>query len=86
MREPGREPRLAQEPLPEGRVARQVLGEELDRNRAVQLLVLREVDGRHAAVAERALEAVAAATEAGGTHPGDFYPSLQVFPAVQSCG
>jgi hypothetical protein len=32
-------------------------------------------------VAERALEPVAGA-EAGGTHPGDFYPSLQVFPSV----
>ena len=36
VREPRREPGLAQEALAEGRVAREVLGEQLDRHRAVR--------------------------------------------------
>ena len=74
VREPRRQPRLAQEPLAEGGVAGQVFGEQLERYRPMQLLVLREVDGRHAAVAERALEPVAAALHSGLAQPSPCFP------------
>ena len=51
-----------------------LLGEQLQRYRPMQLLVLREVDGRHAAVAERALEPVAAALHSGLAQPSPCFP------------
>src|SRR3954453_1752546 len=59
VREPRREPRLAQEPRAEGGVAGQVLGQQLDRDGPGELGGAREVDARHPAVAERAFEPVA---------------------------
>ena len=73
VREPRCEPGLAQEALAEVGVAGEVLGQQLDRHRPVQLLVLREVDRRHAAVPERSLEPVAA-DQARGTPSGGFLP------------
>ena len=60
MREPRGEPCLAEEARTQLVVAREVLGEPLQRDRAVELDVAREVDDGHRAVAERALELVAA--------------------------
>ena len=50
---------LAGEPVDERRVVGQVLGHDLDRDRAVQPQVGGGVDGRHAAAGEPLLEAVA---------------------------
>src|SRR5262249_24106398 len=53
------ESRLAEEARPEHVVADEVLGEHLQRDGPTQSRVVREVDGRHAAVTKRALELVA---------------------------
>src|SRR5207244_1435025 len=58
MRQPRSEPRLAYEALAEVAVTGEVLREELDRNRAAELTVVREVDDGHSPVAERVLEPV----------------------------
>ena len=60
VREPGRHARLAQEPLPRRRCAREVRGQDLDGDVAIQLHVAREVNHAHAAAAELALEGVLA--------------------------
>ena len=63
MREPARELRLMQKARPKVSVTRDVLGEHLDRDETVQLFVVREIDDRHAAPAERPLDAIAACRE-----------------------
>ena len=60
VREPRGEACLAQEARAQLVVAREVLGEALQRDGTVELDVAREVDDRHRAVPERALELVAA--------------------------
>ena len=60
MREPRGEPCLAEKARAQLVVAREILGEALQRDGAVELDVAGEVDDRHRAVAERALELVAA--------------------------
>ena len=69
VRQPGRQARLADEPLPEPLVGGRRRVEELDRDEPVELAVARHVDDRHAAVAERALEPVAAAGDGLDAHP-----------------
>ena len=59
VHEPGRRERLAPEARHERRVVGEVLGEQLERDVALEPLVEREVDGRHAADAEPALDPVA---------------------------
>ncbi len=67
MLEPGREPDLALESL--GAEGDGELGkEDLERDQTVVLQVPREVDGRHAAAAELALEDVAAFQAFGQGH------------------
>jgi len=60
VREPGGQPCLSQEAPAESVVAGQVLREQLHGDRPVELLIAAEVDGRHPALAQRALEPVAA--------------------------
>ena len=79
--EPRRELGLTDEPPPELIVAREVLRQQLDRHRPLELGVAPEVDRGHAAVPERPLDPVPA-SDRRGTHPGDFYPLAQVSPAV----
>ena len=69
------EPRLAQEPGPKALVVGQVLREHLERDRPSEHRVVREIDGRHTAAAERALDRVPAT--AGGRrmlHPPESFP------------
>ena len=68
VHEPGGGERLAAEARDEARVLRQVLGEQLDRDVALQPRVERELDGGHAADAEAALEPVAVGEELLGGH------------------
>ena len=62
--------RLAAEARDEGLVLGQVLGQQLDGHPPLEHLVHREVDRRHPAGAEPALDAVAARDLGGGAHPG----------------
>jgi hypothetical protein len=59
VHEPGGGERLAAEARDEARVVGQVLGQELDGDVALEPRVERELDGRHAADAEAAVEAIA---------------------------
>ena len=63
VHEPRGGERLAPEARDEARVLGEVLGEQLDRDVALQPRVERELDGRHAADAEAALEPVAVGEE-----------------------
>ena len=63
VHEPRRGQRLAAEARDEARVLGQVLGEQLDRDVALQPRVERELHGRHAADAEAAVELVAVCEE-----------------------
>ena len=63
VHEPRGGQRLAAEARDEARVLRQVLGEQLDGHVALQPRVERELDRRHAADAEAALQAVAVSEE-----------------------
>ena len=63
VHEPRGGQRLAAEARDEARVLGQVLGEQLDRDVALQPRVERELDRRHAAHAEAALEPVAVGEE-----------------------
>jgi hypothetical protein len=60
MAEAGRGRRLAAEPLHEAGVAGVAVGQDLDRHPAMQGLVLRQVDVRHAAGSDPAFQPVAA--------------------------
>jgi hypothetical protein len=78
VREPGRVRRLAPEPLDELLVARVALVQDLDRDAAAELSVLRQPDVGHAARAELPLEPVAAGEErslglVGGRHRVERY-------------
>ena len=59
---------LTEEAAPQLLVPGQVLGEPLQRDRPVELDVVREVDGRHRAVAQRPDELVAARDARHGAH------------------
>ena len=59
VHQPGRCQRLAAEARDERRVVGEVLGEQLQRHVALEPLVERQVDRRHAADAEAALDPVA---------------------------
>ena len=63
VHEPRGGERLAAEARDEARVLGQVLGQQLDRDVALQARVERELDGRHAADAEAAVELVAVGEE-----------------------
>ena len=78
MGELRRQARLADEAVAEVRAVGEVAGENLDRDRTVELLVLREIDGRHPAAAEDVLEPVAPACERLGAQS----PSPVVVPVV----
>ena len=67
--EPRRRQRLAAEAGHEGLVVGQVLGQQLDRHRALEHGVGGQEDGRHAARAQPALHAVAARDLGGNGHP-----------------
>jgi len=56
VHEPGREPRLAQEAVAKRLVPGEVLGQHLERDRPVELPISGEIDGCHAAAAERPLD------------------------------
>ena len=60
--------RFAAEAVDEVPVLGEVLGQELDRDVALEPRVERELDGRHPADAEAALEPVAAGEEPVGPH------------------
>jgi hypothetical protein len=60
VREPCRQAGLTEKPPPQVLVAREVLGEPLERHRPVELDVAGEVDGRHRSVTQRTHELVAA--------------------------
>ena len=83
VRQPRREPGLAQEPGAELRVAPEVLGEQLDGDRPVQLLVVGAEDGGHAAVTERPPEPVPARDEPRGQWPFLWWCGL--CPCFGSC-
>jgi len=85
VRESRCQPRLAEESPPERGVAGEALREQLHRHLPVELGVVCEVHRGHAAVAERPLEPVAAATDAGRTHAGEFYPRCKFFRRSHSC-
>src|SRR5258705_12138009 len=56
-----------------------MLREHLDRDPTVQLLIVREIDVRHAAVAERSLDAIAACREClGQSSPLCFFLCLSL--------
>src|SRR6476469_3727511 len=85
MREPAREPRFLQEACTEVVVARQMFREHLDRNPAVELFVMREVDDRHAAVPKRPLDPVPAVRKRPGQSSLPcFFLSLCLFSCL--CG
>ena len=63
MGEPRREPSFAQEPSAQLLVTGQILCQALERHPAIELDVAREVDDRHRAVAERALDLVPSCDE-----------------------
>ena len=67
--EPSRQARLTDEAAPQVLVAREVLGEPLQRHRPVELDVVSEVDGRHRSVAERTDELVASRHARCHAHP-----------------
>jgi hypothetical protein len=67
-----RQPGLAEKALPEGLVAREAHSHDLDRDRAVELLVASQVDARHPAVAEETFEAVTPADQAVSAHLASF--------------
>ena len=71
MGEPGGVLRLAPEALHERVVRRVAVVEDLDRDAAAELLVLREVDVRHAARAQLPLDAVAAVEDGADQRVGD---------------
>src|SRR3954464_10020253 len=60
---------LALEALAEARVGGAVVGDQLDRHRAVQALVGRQIDDAHAATADQALDAPIAEIAAWGELP-----------------
>ena len=70
VHEPRRGQRLAAEARDERRVLGQVLGQQLDGDVALQARVEGELDGRHAADAQAALELVAVGEELLGGHQG----------------
>ena len=85
VHQPGRRQGLAAEARHERGVVGEVLGQQLDRDVALQALVEREVDGRHAADAEAPLEPVAA----GDRHVVIHWPlplPLPLPPAVAVAG
>src|SRR5262249_18053398 len=63
MRQPSCESRLAGEAGAKVLVVGQAVRKQLDRDRAAELLVVRQIDGRHPAVTELALDPVAAGSE-----------------------
>ena len=78
VRDPAREGDLAPEALERHRAVGDVLAEELERDVAVELAVVDQVDGAHAAAAERAHDLVAGA---------DLEPSGSTLRSVAvSCG
>ena len=74
MRQPRGDPPLAQEARAQVLVAREILGEALERDVAAELDVAREVDDRHRAVTERALDLVPAGDERRGQRPPHPWP------------
>src|SRR3954452_15177579 len=64
-----RQMRLTLEALAEARVGGAVIGDQLDRHRAVQTLVGRQIDDPHAATADQALDAPIAEIAARGELP-----------------
>src|SRR5206468_5587555 len=63
VREPAGETRLTHEACAEGLVVGELLGQHLDRDGSLELLVAGEENGRHAALSELALDPVAAGRE-----------------------
>ena len=76
VHEPGGRERLAPEPGDERRIVGEVLGQELQRDVALEAAVEREVDGRHPADAESAFDPVPARDRGGAGHP----PEVLVAP------
>ena len=68
VREPSRQTCLTEKAPPKILVAREVLGEPLQRHRPVELDVVSEVDGCHRAVTQRTNELIAAHDTRCGVH------------------
>jgi hypothetical protein len=82
MRELGSQAGFAQEAVVEIRLVGEVLGEDLDGDRALELLVAREVDRGHAAAPEDVLDAIAPAGESFDVHPLSSVVVEMVVPSV----
>src|SRR5262249_19779899 len=82
----GEQLRLAFEPREALRIARQALGQRLDRHRAAEAGVARPIDFPHAAAAERGKDLVIAEARAGGQGHGggDYTPFLAPAGAAYS--
>ena len=80
VHEPGRRQRLAAESGDERRVVGEVLGEQLDRDVALEALVERELDGRHPADAEAALDPIPPHDRCSVSHPPPPFPPLLLLP------
>lgn len=87
MVQAGRDPRLAQEPLPERRVVGELGRDHLQRNSALQPEVIREIDDAHPTASEQLAHGVARDVDADQSlGPRVAHPSTVRLPGTTCKG